>query len=307
MADNLISSFPIADLLSALGARPGNYKNTFHSPFREDANASLHIDPVRNVWFDHGAGIGGGNIDLVIKCRGGSPRDAAQYILSLQQGRTMPGPAINGEKITKEDFPTAKPLASRIRLVRDLRSPYLLRYMAFRGIPEAIATRYCEEVILRGKVDGRLYDNIGFRNNNGGYSLKAPSGFKSTTKAGVTTIDTQGGFSEVATSRMVSVFEGFFDFLSWLAKGNTEVPSTDVVVLNSVSNIRRAVPYLRIHDTIICYLDNDEAGQTALETLKRLREDLYHPTILDGSSFYDGYKDLNEWWATRMASPRNKR
>ena len=62
-----LSTFPIAELLKALGARPGTHKNTYHSPFREDKDASLHIEPDRNVWYDHGAGTGGGNVDLVMK------------------------------------------------------------------------------------------------------------------------------------------------------------------------------------------------------------------------------------------------
>ena len=47
MADNRLSSFPIAQLLAALGARPGKHKDTYHSPFREDKEASLHVDPDR--------------------------------------------------------------------------------------------------------------------------------------------------------------------------------------------------------------------------------------------------------------------
>ena len=43
-------------------------------------------------------------------------------------------------------------------------------------------------------------------------------------------------------------------------------------------------------------LDNDEAGRGALETLRSLRKDLRNPVIIDGSLFYYGYKDVNEWW-----------
>ena len=73
----------------ALDARPGRHKDTFHSPFREDKEASLHIDPDRNIWYDHGAGEGGGNVDLVMRCRGCSAREAAEYILSLPQAGAM--------------------------------------------------------------------------------------------------------------------------------------------------------------------------------------------------------------------------
>jgi len=302
MADNSFALFPVAELLLALGARPGENKNSFHSPFREDKNASLHIDPRRNVWFDHGAGIGGGNIDLVMKCRGCSAREAVDYILSLPQASQRTAlqetPAAKDEESPFDDdgLAIAIPLSRRILIVRELRSPNLLEYIVSRGIPVSLAARYCNEVIVRGKVIGRSYDNIGFRNNNGGFALKSPSGFKSTTKAGITTIDMLGKFSERPTSGTVTLFEGFFDFLTWLAKDKRDVPSTDVVVLNSVSNLTKAIPYLRLHNTAICYLDNDEAGRAALETLKSLRRELRNPAIIDSSIIYHGYDDLNDWW-----------
>ena len=298
MSDKDLSTVPIAEVLAALGARPGNHKNTYHSPFREDRDASLHIDPERNVWFDHGAGIGGGNVDLVMKCRGCTAREAAEYILTLSQGGG--GVGCSGRASCNEKPRLANPLTSRILMVRELRSPYLLEYAAARGIPEATIARYCKEVVIRGKANGKTYDHIAFPNNAGGFALKSPSGFKCTTKGGITTIDMAGQFSEKPTSESVTVFEGFFDFLSWLASRKSELPTTDVVVLNSTTNTLRSMPYLRLHKTIICCLDNDEAGCAALETIRSVRIELGNPTIIDGSLFYYGYKDVNEWWmATR--------
>ena len=306
MADNLLSSFPITDLLSALGARPGRSRNTYHSPFREDCNASLHIDLDRNIWYDHGMGVGGGNVDLVMRCHGCTAREAAEYILALAAAGPMAGScspsgdnsgtASVDDSVETPGNKSKKQLESRILMVRELRSLYLLDYVASRGIPPSIASHYCKEVILRGKTNGHTYEHIGFPNNSGGYALKSPSGFKSTTKAGVSTIDTSGEFSERATSNTVSVFEGFFDFLSWLASRNQIAPTTDVLVLNSVTNLRRALPYLRSHVSIFCCLDNDDSGRTALDTLRSLRLELGDPTITDGSFFYQRYKDVNEWW-----------
>lgn len=297
MADNHISLFPIARILTALGARPGRCKNTFHSPFREDATASLHIDPYRNIWYDFGAGTGGGNIDLVMKCLGCSAKEAADYILSLSQAEGTSSALASSGIPSKTIKPAeAGTLTSRILQVRELKSQYLLDYSGSRGIPASIATRYCMEVVLRGKNPGKTFEHIGFRNNNGGLALKAPSGFKSTTKSGITTIDTLGEFSQQPSSGTVTVFEGFFDFLSWLASKGTELPPTDVVVLNSVSNVSRTIPYLRLHRTVICCLDNDKAGRSALETIRSLRAEICDPAILDGSLFYVGYNDVNEWW-----------
>jgi len=303
MADNRISSFPIANLLKALGAREGKNKNTYHSPFREDKDASLHIDPDRNVWYDHGAGTGGGNIDLVMKCRGCSAREAAEYILGLPQGGS--GGLGSDSEDGSGDVPRGgksketNPLTNRILMIRELRAPFLLEYVASRGIPETIAARYCKEVILRGKTFGKTYDHIGFPNNVGGFALKAPSGFKCTTKGGITTIDTAGTFSDRPTSATLTVFEGFFDFLSWLAKDKRVIPTTDVCVLNSVSNLGRSIPYLKAHGTIICCLDNDEAGRAALDSLREQKKILGNPVIIDGSLLFSGYKDINEWWVAR--------
>ena len=45
----------------------------------------------------------------------------------------------------------------------------------------------------------------------------------------------------------VMVFEGFIDFLSYLSLANNIHPVSDTVVLNSVVNLSKAVPYLSQH------------------------------------------------------------
>lgn len=291
MADNQLSSFPIAQLLVTLGARPGKHKDTYHSPFREDKEASLHIDPDRNIWYDHGAGEGGGNVDLVMRCRGCTAREAAEYILSLPQSQEMQYPVPEIDRA-----PRSESLASRIIFVVELRRPYLLDYLAQRKIPLRIARWYCKEVIIRSKNSYKTFENIGFPNNVGGYALKSPNGFKSTTKGGITTIDTEGEFTKKITSDTVTVFEGFFDFLSWLASERRMYPTTDVVVLNSVAHAGLAISYLRLHRLIICCLDNDDAGRRALESIRSMNPSGHEFRVVDGSPFYDGYNDVNEWW-----------
>ena len=68
-------------------------------------------------------------------------------------------------------------------------------------------------------------------------------------------------------------------------------PSCDVVVLNSVSNLNRASDYLRLHDKIICFLDNDMAGQKAFASIKAM---LPGKQITDMSHLYQKHKDLSE-------------
>lgn len=61
------------------------------------------------------------------------------------------------------------------------------------------------------------------------------------------------------------MFEGFIDYFSALTLGI--ISGADAIILNSVVNVNKAVPYLKNYTVINCYLDNDNAGQSALAEL----------------------------------------
>ena len=86
-----------------------------------------------------------------------------------------------------------------------------------------------------------------------------------------------------------AVFEGFIDYLSALALGI--INGADAIILNSVSNVNKAIPVLRDYTAINCYLDNDSAGKTALAELTVI----YGSTVIDRSTLYSGFNDLNEY------------
>ena len=122
------------------------------------------------------------------------------------------------------------------------------------------------------------------------------------------------------------VFEGFIDFLSYLSlKGNRRQaesnracancrgakeegeanpsPSIDSIVLNSVTNLQKAVPFLARHRVVHAFLDNDDAGR---KVLARLEESLPLSEVIDQSVFYSDHKDLNEYWQEKrnLATPQ---
>jgi len=178
-----------------------------------------------------------------------------------------------------------------VRTVRKIQSDYLLNYFESRKIPEDLARKYCREIIMRNQQRHQTFTLIGFENNAGGYALKSPSGYKSSTTAGITTINDKGVRTDIPSSSSVLVFEGFFDFLSWQVLQSSLCPSCDVVVLNSVSNLNRASDYLRLHDKIVCFLDNDTAGKKAFSSIKMMLPD---KQIADMSHLYQKHKDLSE-------------
>ena len=278
MFDNPFYNFPLDRILDELGCKKGG-KDMYFSPFREESEASLHIDRGKNLWYDHGSGLGGTNIQLIMLARHCSQKEAYSFIASID-------PTLSARTSVPE-----KKKGSEIISVREIRSGYLMRYLESRKIPVDLARLYCKEVIVRNNEKERNFTLIGFENNAGGYALKSPSGLKSTSRAGITTIDTEGKRSVVPTTDNVSIFEGFFDYLSWQVLQSTDMPNCDVLVLNSVNNLSKAEAYIKGHSAAMCFLDNDEAGRRTLQAVRRMIPD---NDIKDMSCLYGRYKDLNE-------------
>ena len=271
-----IYNYPIEKVLEALGARKGPGKDMWFSPFREETRASLHVDREKNLWNDFGLGQGGSIIQLVMLTKRCSCKDAEAFVASL------------APYTFKQPEPSAP--KSEIKAVREIRQEYLTDYLQKRKIPLDLARMYSKEVIVRNPQKGMNFTLLGFPNNMGGYALNAPSRFKSTTKAAITTINTEGKMSVTPSAKSVAVFEGFFDFLSWQVMQSSKTPSCDVVVLNSVNNLQKASAYIGAHDKIMGFLDNDAAGQKCQSAL----EGMFPGKVTDMSDLYGKYKDLNE-------------
>lgn len=280
-----IYNYPIDKVMEALGCRKGAGKDMWFSPLREESEASFHIDRNKNLWYDHGTGEGGSIIKLVMMVKHCGCREAENYVKALdpsavpaQQTRYRPNAA------------TATGSKCEIRRVRDIRSDYLKNYLSSRKIPLELARKYLKEIIVYNPQKGLNFTLVGIPNNAGAWAMSAPSGYKSTNKADVTTISNEGTFSQKPGAKSVVVFEGFWDFLSWQVMQGSTRPSCDVVVLNSVNNLRKAMDYIGKHDKITGFLDNDEAGQKCQSALEKA----FPGRVTDMSDLYGKYKDLNE-------------
>ncbi len=278
MFENPFYNFPLERIMEALGCHRGA-KDMYVSPFRDEKVASLHIDRAKNVWYDHGSGMGGTNVQLIMMAKHCSKEEAYRFIASLDPKLATPA-------VTEQSHPIIE-----IKTVRALNSGYLTRYLESRKIPAELAKLYCKEVVMYNREKDRNFTLIAFENNAGGYALKAPSGYKSSTKSGITTINVDGHRTVIPSSSTVAVFEGFIDYLSWHVLQSSTKLSGDIVVLNSVNNLAKAHDYLSLHDKIICFLDNDQAGHKTLQSIKSTHPD---KEIIDMSSLYQNHKDLND-------------
>lgn len=137
---------------------------------------------------------------------------------------------------------------------------------------------------------GKNYFAIGFKNKSGGYEVRNRFFKGCMSPKDITHIRQQG-----EPRYTCYVFEGMMDYLSFLSLRLWKFPSCpsleaqDYVVLNSTSNVDKAVDTLCGYERISCLLDNDDAGRKAtlaIETALGYR-------VRDASHLYCEYKDLN--------------
>jgi len=171
-----------------------------------------------------------------------------------------------------------EPTFENVKVSR-LTSPALLKYLADRDIPRDIAQRYCVQVDY--ELHGKQYYAIGFENDAHGVELRNPFFKGSYPPKHITTISNGNA--------RCNVFEGFIDFLSAERLGFND--GMDSVVLNSVSNVAKAITPLADYTVILCYLDNDAAGRAALARLRREFGD----RVMDKSALYPNNKDVNDY------------
>lgn len=266
----------IVDYLSSVGITPVRIRKADHwyaSPFRSEKEPSFKVNDKLNVWYDHGAGIGGTIIDLGMNLH---QCTAKEFLEKISTGSSYE-PKFHVQKYNDIEQP-------KIELLRvgSLNDRQLLDYLAQRRIPPKIADKYCDQVSF--KIGRRQYCAIGFQNRSGGFELRNPW-FKGSTSPKDISLIKNG-------SANVAVFEGFFDMLS-----STTIPAlrqlqrkTDVLVLNSVALMNRAVPIIGAYKNIDLFLDNDSAGQKAKTILAN--EGVH---FKDRSDLYKDFKDLNDY------------
>ena len=145
------------------------------------------------------------------------------------------------------------PSFENIKIV-PLGNPALLAYLKERGIPAHIAKANCKEAHYT--LNGRPYFAVAFPNISSGVELR-----NRYFKGCISPKDISIRRIRDGPSTECAVFEGFIDYLSALALG---IIGTDVIILNSVSNVHKAIPHLRDYNAIHCYLDNDVAGKKSI-------------------------------------------
>ena len=280
-----IKFIPLATFLSQLGHSPVKTQDNrlwYKSPLRQEHTASFKVQTDINCWYDFGIGKGGNIIDLAAELYHSNDlrylMDCIARCVSVSSSQTVA--SFSPQRHSAPSFTDIE--------VVPLRHHALVAYLQERGIPAQIAAEHCKQIHYSCR--GKRYYAVGFANESSGYETRnkyfkgciAPKDITLRRIRDGPTID-------------VAVFEGFIDYLSALTLGI--IKGLDAIILNSVSNVDKAIPYLRDYSTIHCYLDNDNAGKSAFAAISA---DFVN--VIDCSTLYSQFNDLNEFLMNSIQS-----
>ena len=297
-----LHSISIIEIMAHYGKRLDHTRSgLYFSPFRDERTPSFHIDEAKNTWYDYGTSEGGNLFDFVCK------------FVNITRGEVYDWLASFRHMVPESEYKALiapmlerKPHSSRI--VIDSASHHftrrkLVEYAADRAVSKEVLEKYCEEIVYHvDSAPDRKFYAIGFKNNSGGYVLRS-SISKRCSSSDITTLGSDGEMTQDATCDKVLVFEGFMDFLSWISDVKQQTPQYDCCILNSVSNIARALPWIMEHRNIAAFMDNDDAGRETLQKIMDSASEGAHDVcVYDMSRLYEGYNDLNEKLSDELTS-----
>lgn len=267
-------------ILQNLGFEPlksNQLESWYLSPFRLEKTPSFKLNLKLNRWYDHGEKIGGNTLDFVVHKFGFTVKEGLNYLeaFSNQPIFSFQKQIIDVPDIEKTENDTPILQTTAVQHIA------LKQYLASRCITKAFIQNQIKEVHY--EVNQKKYFAIGFKNRSDGWELRSKYAKICLGKKDVTLIDNQ--------STVLRIFEGFFDYLSFLQIQENELKQgSDYLILNSAALITKNLVLLERYKTIELYLDNDETGEKYSNFIVSK-----YSNALDFRGLYNDYKDLNEW------------
>jgi hypothetical protein len=271
----------IYSFLSGIGIKPetetGSYY-LYNSPLRSESKASFNVSKSKNSWRDYGNGQKGDLPDLVMQMYSKSLHGAIDIILGTPQKPEMEFKPIEKLKDAIE--------ITHVGAIDNTISLYLIQYLYSRQIPLELAKIWLKHASIRFpysiKNPTREYHCLAWINDSKGYELRNNFLKVSNSPKNITTILS-------GNDGAIHLYEGWPDFLSYLAFYNIDSPPHKTIVLNSISFLGAILPMLQ-NKVVVYWGQSDKAGEKAYRTLKN--EGI---TVVDKRFIFKGYKDMNQF------------
>lgn len=319
----------IRDVIESTGAQParsnpakGEYQ--YHAPYREDSTPSLTINIYDQSFCDYGmTGANGDVIQLVRLIFGKGDPNAFPFFEAVKWleryaggGAVAPKAFVQSQRQKKPSrglsetgrfaFVKATPISTK---THPTKKDYITEIRKI-GIP--VANRHLWEITYQDNEpsiddqwNGRRF-GIGWPNDSGGYEVRpADPNSKFKIVLGRKDVSTILGRPDAVTG---DIFEGRFDFLTSLEMTGLTQPQNPAIILNSGAMAARAAEVIRSRPELQqvrhwrIWQQNDDEGHRSTQAFIEALGDDYEVGTLE--SYWDGYKDLNEFWTKAPAQNR---
>jgi DNA primase len=293
-------NIPLSILLEKMGFQATRSKHNgndvwYKSPFRPDeGDANFHINVRENVWYDFGSAIGGDVVKFIEQFNNCDVSDALVFLDALFPENLKSDKLHEGGK---KRFEQAETLT--LKRAHPITNPHLITYLKEdRKIDLKTAQKHLIEVIYTHVQTGRDFYALGMANRSGGFEIRNKY-FKGSIFEKDITILTAKSASETDKNpeNKVSIFEGFFDFLSALKFYGDTLLEGEVIIMHSVAFQNATIAYLtaRAFSKIYTYFDNDRAGEELTYAIGKHFPKVFEPC----SALFYPHKDFNEFWVSK--------
>lgn len=276
-------------------------KALFKHPIKNEKKASLSVfinHKNKTWWYKDFSNSDDGNIiDFVM--RNYNINDVSSALKKICEIMNI----TQENKYIPVEFETTKINENNIKIksIKELNNQALIDYLTERKINITIGKKYLKEIYYSIKKENGLkyYFGIGFENKSNGFEIRNKYIKSNIIKKDITIIKATNKISDG-----VLIFEGFMNYLSALTFYDILSCKYDVIILNSVSLIKKANEHIikMKYSKIFDYLDNDFAGQETILNLKNSLEVAYKrkeiefiPKIINSFKIYQSYNDFNDF------------
>lgn len=295
-------------------------QDSYFFKLRDEDTASVHVWRAPNgtwCWKDHGSGEGGDIIKFGQYMVGrGSVSDGLKWLDGLTSGQT-----IKAEPRQQPQAAEPRQAKYTVEKVKHLfEKPYnknLLAFINSRAVSAKIVAKYAQEIHFADERKKKMF-GLGLKAEPtdtqplGSWEIRtALDGFPKCVigDKNVSVIDSPG-----LSRRSVHIFEGMFDFFTWLemtGQHEAKHPPAPVIVLNSANMAARAAEILNTDKRFaqtqqaVLWPQNDRAGQDAVFAFAQAL-DTSRFTFGTMEHIYPDHKDLSECWSKTPEADRLK-
>jgi len=240
--------------------------------WRNEKTPSVKVDYTKNRFYDFGTADKGDIINLIQIAENCSVSQALEIL--------------NENKFSFHQQPKIiNPIYEKsysITRVTELTNPNLINYLNNRKIDIELAKKYCFQVHYKFSGN-REYYGIGLLKDFGGFEIRNKYFKGCLGKKNITTINNN--------SEVVSLFESWSDFLSYLTLNKHNLKNENYIILNSTSLVKKAVELISNFKKVKCFFDNDATGKKTTQIIKENCINEFE----DCSFIYKNFNDFNDF------------